>query len=1679
MPKFFRFLSASLCLLAVCAFAQDEIPTRISAQNRSGELPFSVTVGTGIEHVDATSGDLMVTLPILITPGRGMEYNFSLVYDARFWVAAPRGGDHPFELWNIEQRGYLPQFTNGLWATNMPRVSYASYTKICNTNDPDAPNHVFPGHVVGVGSYLYHDVSGAKHPLSVSYEEAECEIGSYLINNNRGPALSGAGIVATLSSGGGGILDAIHFPDGNLNMGNTGVGSEQISVSVNGPGFATHIGLPIHQDVYGNAKDETPYATGTDTLGRNLLTRSDSANQTIFQVFDASGVQRSYTINYVDLSINTSFNMASIYGGLVREFAGTRKAISSFVLPNGKSYQFQYDNYGYITEIDFPTGAVVRYTWANDGPPDRVRYVTSRTVIVNGQSSTWNFSRGTGSSDECSPFPAGAGCRKFVMTDPLQNQTVYIRNDIGGGNPNITRARVYQGSAAGTPLREYTIDYLTDANEGSAVSLPTSIVTSLENGLVSKKEFTYDVATFDFYQCVMDQPFFCTQDNSLVLNIPVSTSRGNVLTEKEYDWGQGAPGALLRTTTNEYLHDANSNYANANIVSKITRQTVTDGSGAMVAKTEYTYDNSTQTGPYLGSPTKVSHWRNTDGAMLATTLSYDPFGNITSVTDPLQNQTTWSYDDIWATGSSNCLPSGNIHAYVTQKTDALGHRIKITRYPCTGQVQAHQDENDLLAGRAGITYSYDLMNRPLSVNSPDGGQTTNCYSDISGSSCDNGGVPFKVVGTKKITSALNLVTTTVSDGLGRTIQSQLNSDPQGTVFTDTSFDLLGRAVSVSNPYRNTSDLTYGITQTQFDALNRTTQVTKQDGSVSTITYSGNCVTTTDEAGKQRKACSDALGRLSGVWEDPAGLNYETDYQYDVLGNLLRVDQKGSAPTDSTQWRTRLFTYNSLSQLLTANNPESGLITYFYDADGNLTQKVMPSPNQVGTAQHTISYCYDVLNRVTGKAYSWQNCQSGQLPQGTAAVTYKYDEHPNGIGHLTSLTDQAGSASYTYDLMDRVSTEGRTIAGVTKNMSYTYNLDGSVATITYPSGAVITYTRDSVGRMVSAVDTTNSANPVNYVTGATYNAPGMLTGSTYGQNGSFTGILSQFSFNNRLQPVNLWSSSPTRTLMNLIYDFHVGNGDNGNVYAVTNNRDTSRSQTFTYDPLNRLLSAQNAGTDCSLILPDGHTEYWGNNYVYDAWGNLKQKQVTKCAAENLNTAVNANNRLQSYDYDSAGNMTRDNNNMSYVFDAENRISSTSTGFSYTYDADGNRVQKTNTNVNPATGTLYWYMSPGIVAESDLSGNLQSEYVFFDGERVARKDFPGNAVSYYFSDHLKTASVITDAVGTIKSESDYYPWGGELQFANGDSNHYKFTGKERDAETGLDYFGARHYSNGLGRFITPDWAATPVAVPYADLTDPQSLNQYSYVRNIPTSKFDADGHECPPCDEKQFFMDAVELFAHQNPGAVAAEVAPLVASATPALAALPALLLAAPSAGGMILATTLPPVEVNPDCLGGDCASFYIPPPPVDQGQNQQSQTQLYLGQARGLGEDKSWSDIANERARTNGGTAHEVDFSNSLKQDLGPGQKNTVEIQYTGSRADDFKAANKAAGFKSKPEGYTWHHVPNYNAKTNTGTMQLVKTDAHRKHHHGGVRQWEKAHNKKYRSMMLEERLGREKGSYAC
>jgi RHS repeat-associated protein len=217
----------------------------------------------------------------------------------------------------------------------------------------------------------------------------------------------------------------------------------------------------------------------------------------------------------------------------------------------------------------------------------------------------------------------------------------------------------------------------------------------------------------------------------------------------------------------------------------------------------------------------------------------------------------------------------------------------------------------------------------------------------------------------------------------------------------------------------------------------------------------------------------------------------------------------------------------------------------------------------------------------------------------------------------------------------------------------------------------------------------------------------------------------------------------------------------------------------------------------------------------------------CPANNKNQLITC-----SINYDAAGNMIA-NGAATFAFDAENRLL-TAGGVSYVYDGDGKRVKK-------SSGTLYWTgMGNDTLAESDLAATMQKEYIYFNGKRVARRDLPGTpSVKYYFSDHLGSASVITNAAGAMPplEESDYYPYGGEIAVTGGDPNTYKFTGKERDSESGLDNFGARYNASTMGRFMSPD----PVMVSWRRMVSPQIWNSYSYAGNNPLRFVDPSGEE----------------------------------------------------------------------------------------------------------------------------------------------------------------------------------------------------------------------------------------------
>jgi RHS repeat-associated protein len=129
-------------------------------------------------------------------------------------------------------------------------------------------------------------------------------------------------------------------------------------------------------------------------------------------------------------------------------------------------------------------------------------------------------------------------------------------------------------------------------------------------------------------------------------------------------------------------------------------------------------------------------------------------------------------------------------------------------------------------------------------------------------------------------------------------------------------------------------------------------------------------------------------------------------------------------------------------------------------------------------------------------------------------------------------------------------------------------------------------------------------------------------------------------------------------------------------------------------------------------------------------------------------------------------------------------------------------------------------------------VTAEYIYFNGQRLARVDRPSAAVHYYFSDQLGSTGVIADASGNVQQRYFYYPYGGIVASIGSDSNHYKFTSKERDTESGLDNSDARYLGSSMSRFMSSD----PMG---GHPEDPQTLNRYAYVRNNPLRYTDPTG------------------------------------------------------------------------------------------------------------------------------------------------------------------------------------------------------------------------------------------------
>jgi RHS repeat-associated protein len=1060
--------------------------------------------------------------------------------------------------------------------------------------------------------------------------------------------------------------------------------------------------------------------------------------------------------------------------------------VSAIELPNGKQYQFQYDSYSELARVILPTGGAIEYDY-NSGVTDSTsgvisglaekhiyRRLVERRVYPDGSSGSGFTSRMTYSRPESTSSNLG-----YVTTDQYNSggtmlaRTIHYFNGSARASffkqpteyPAWTDSREYKTetyAANGTTmLRKVEYNFAQRAavswwGGGAATAppndtRPTDVITTLsDTNQVSKQTFGYD-----------DSVPFNNQNNL-----------------KEYDFGSGAAGALLRETRTTFVTSSTYTGTNVHIRNLPSQVSIYDGGGVERSRTTYEYDNyatdtnhaglvdrafisgldSAFTTLYTtrGNATGTTVYYLSGGSVTGSASSYSQFdiaGNVVKNIDRRGNATTMIYADCFGTPNgearTNIAPTelGTLSSFgfLTKTINAANHTTYTQFDFYLGKPVDGEDANGVVTSG----YYSDSLDRPTQIIRAVGtglvNQTSFSYDDTN----------RFVTTTSDLDGTNQTVSRIVYDQMGRQSEKQQFEGGTNYITTQTQYDVLGRAYKTSNPFRPWQGETASWTTTAFDELGRPTTVTATDNAVTTSSYSGNSVTVTDPATKKRKAVSDALGRLTQVYEDPTpGSNLLTSYSYDVLDDLTTVTQ------DS---QTRTFNFNSLKQLTSSTNPETGTMSYQYDNGGNVLVKT----DARGVSTH---YEYDVLGRVTRRWYNGSNSTSSTshgvpaLPSGvgiTNEASYFYDAQTlpptapsysrgSSIGKRVAVTYGTGATTgeyYGFDALGRSVLKIQRTDFLSYQMSASYNFAGSMTSLTYPSGHTVNYTYDAAGRASTFGGNLGDGSSRTYASSISYSPFGSLSREQFGTttplyHKSFYNIRGQF-FDTRLSSVDdVWDWNRGRLILYYSSSHAWGQGgtdNNGNVRfsetwippenATIDQADMLILDSYNYDAFNRLSSV----TEDRMSVATG----WGTwqqqfrqQYAYDNYGNrtINTGQTFGTGVNNtpfnVNTATNQltvpSGQSGSMTYDQSGNLTNDTytgaGNRTY--DGENKITSAWGGNgqaqTYAYDGSGQRIKRTVNGVQ--TWEVYGFHDELLAdyAANGLPASPQKEYGYRNGQ-----------------------------------------------------------------------------------------------------------------------------------------------------------------------------------------------------------------------------------------------------------------------------------------------------------------------------------------------------------------------------
>lgn len=842
-------------------------------------------------------------------------------------------------------------------------------------------------------------------------------------------------------------------------------------------------------------------------------------------------------------------------------------------------------------------------------------------------------------------------------------------------------------------------------------------------------------------------------------------------------------GATSRTITTEY-HPA------FNLVTKVVEPGKTvlstyDSRGLLIERSyQSNSGGSAQTWKY--SYNAQGLLESEDGPRTdvrdITTYAYDTAGNLISVTNALGQVTRYTFFTPQGLPARVIRPNGLV-------TD--------TSYDDKGRI------NYVNAGGLVTRFEYNPAGKITKKTLPDGTFQTLSYDSAGRLTQVDASSGTRLVYGYDSSGALS--TATLKDQLG----SQLSTYQRSVDTTANIIRVTGPGMSI---------------ETQLDAYDRPIQFKDGQGRITSIAY-------------------DPLARISQS-KDPAG--GITQFQYNLADYLTSVKDPRNVASS--------FSINGLGQTTANESQETGRTERRFDEAGQIVFEKT-------AAGQEITYQYDALGRVTKKVSSMTYDYPGYNWRDARVLNYTYDLTSNGVGYLGrveqafQLTYSYGGISYSsdypesslsleYDLLGRVVSRKQDMAGNLANTSYTYNSQGQLTHMTYPSGAVVEYQYAS-GK-VSAI----RVNGRTVLQQISYHALGMPAVWGWGDGSIY---MRGYDASGRSKSFPIGASNQTVT-----YD------SAGRVARIDDSAGASKSQVFAYDLLDRLARSEKGDGSSRLT------------FQYDASGNRTQIAAPSgttnylyTASSNLLNAVQAPSGSSTVNSDANGNLNfRDNGERSYGYDLDNRLSFGSTfafrsrtdgswdfdmNFgSYSFNPLSERAYKMSFVSRYSSGsgsfdstfgyrTFAYDENQRLIGEypiysySSLSGYtapLSQEVIYLMGVPVAV--LRGTKLYYVHADHLGTPRALISASNrqvVWKWESDAFGNGQptvDSLFAQDGPFNLRFPGQYYDEETVLHYNYYRDYDPSLGRYLQPD----PIGLA-------GGLNRFSYVSADPTNSTDPNG------------------------------------------------------------------------------------------------------------------------------------------------------------------------------------------------------------------------------------------------